>query len=85
MQIGLKAKKNFAFRLKDVIHSSSIIIAALQRGSCTVLESMRAREPGLQAPSNLTGSKIKNTFIFLPLLILSERYEIQYLEEHLIW
>ena len=29
-----------------------------------VLESMRAREPGLQAPSNLAGSKIKNTHIF---------------------
>ena len=28
------------------------------------LESMRAREPGLQAPSNLAGSKIKNTRIF---------------------
>ena len=26
-----------------------------------VLESMRAREPGLQAPSNLAGSRIKNT------------------------
>ena len=50
-----------------------------------VVESMQAREPGLQAPSNLTGSKIKNTHIFLPLLILSERYKIQYLEEHLIW
>ena len=50
-----------------------------------VLESMRAREPGLQAPSNLTGSKIKNTHIFLPLLILSQRYEIQYLEEHPTW
>ena len=33
-----------------------------------VLESMRAREPGLQAPSNLTGSKIKNTHIFLPFI-----------------
>ena len=49
------------------------------------LESMRAREPGLQAPSNLTGSKIKNTHIFLPLLFLSQRYEIQYLEEHPTW
>ena len=27
---------------------------------------MRAREPGLQAPSNLAGSKIKNTHIFFP-------------------
>ena len=50
-----------------------------------VVESMRAREPGLQAPSNLTGSKIKNTLIFLPLLFLSQRYEIQYLEEQLTW
>ena len=32
-----------------------------------VLESMRAREPGLQAPSNLAGSKIKNTH-FSPLI-----------------
>ena len=31
---------------------------------CPVLESMRAHEPGLQAPSNLTGSQIKNTHIF---------------------
>ena len=29
-----------------------------------VLESMRAREPGLQAPSNLAGSKMKNTHFF---------------------
>ena len=50
-----------------------------------VLESIRAREPGLQAPSNLTGSKIKNTHIFLPLLIFSQRYKIQYLEEHPTW
>ena len=40
-----------------------------------VLESMRAREPGLQAPSNLAGSKIKITH-FPPLLILSQRYPI---------
>ena len=53
------------------------------KSASPVLQSMRAREPGLQAPSNLTGSKIKNTHIFLPLLILSQRYEIQYLEEHL--
>ena len=31
---------------------------------CPVLESMLAREPGLQALSNLTGSQIKNTHIF---------------------
>ena len=31
-----------------------------------VLESMRARKPGLQAPSNLAGSKIKNAHIFPP-------------------
>ena len=36
MQIGLKANKNFAFRLKDVIHSSLIITAALERGSWTI-------------------------------------------------
>ena len=50
-------------------------------GSNPVLESMRAREPGLQALSNPTGSKIKNTHIFPPYLILSQRYEIQYWEE----
>ena len=33
---------------------------------CPVLESMRAREPGLQALSNLAGSKIENTRIFPP-------------------
>ena len=27
---------------------------------------MRARKPGLQAPSNLAGSKIKNTHVFFP-------------------
>ena len=42
-----------------------------------VLESMRAREPGLQAPSNLTGSKIKSTHIFFP------SYDIEYWEEQL--
>ena len=47
-----------------------------------VLESMRARQPGLQAPSNLTGSKIKNTHFF-PLSILSQRNDIQYWEKHL--
>ena len=34
--------------------------------SFPVLESMRAREPGLQALSNLAGSKIKNTHVFFP-------------------
>ena len=63
----------------------SMLCYPFRVGTAPVLESMRAREPGLQAPSNLTGSKIKNTHIFLPLLILSERYKIQYLEEHLIW
>ena len=33
--------------------------------------------PGLQAPSNLAGSMIKNTHFF-PLLILSQRYDIKY-------
>ena len=32
-----------------------------------VLQSMQARKPGLQAPSNLAGSKIKNTH-FSPLI-----------------
>ena len=36
------------------------------------LESMRAREPGLQAPGNLAGSKIKSTQIFFPSLFLSQ-------------
>ena len=31
-----------------------------------VLESMRAREPSLQALSNLAGSKLKNTNVFFP-------------------
>ena len=47
-----------------------------------VLESMRAREPGLQAPNNLTGSKIKYTHFF-PLSILSQRNDIQYWEKYL--
>ena len=34
------------------------------RGWAPVVESMRAREPGLQASSNLAGSKTKNTHIF---------------------
>ena len=45
-----------------------------------VLQSIQARKPGLQAPSNLAGSKIKNTH-FLPLSILSQRYDIQYMEK----
>ena len=47
-----------------------------------VLESMSARQPGLQAPNNLTGSKIKNTHFF-PLSILSQRNDIQYWEKYL--
>ena len=34
------------------------------RGWVPVVESMRAREPGLQAPSNLEGSKTENAHIF---------------------
>ena len=45
-----------------------------------VLQSIQARKLGLQAPSNLAGSKIKNTH-FLPLSILSQRYDIQYMEK----
>ena len=63
----------------------SMLCYPFRVATAPVLESMQAREPGLQAPSNLTGSKIENTHIFLPLFILSQRYEIQYLEEHLIW
>ena len=63
----------------------SMLCYPFRVATAPVLESMRAREPGLQAPSNLTGSKIKNTHICLPLLILSQSYEIQYLEEHPTW
>ena len=37
-----------------------------------VVESMRAREPGLQAPSNLAGSKTKNANIFWSIKSFSE-------------
>ena len=48
-----------------------------------VLESMRAREPGLQALSNPASSKIKNTRVFFPSLILSQSSDIKYWEKHL--
>ena len=41
-----------------------ILKTVMTTRACPVLESMRAREPGLQAPSNLAGSKIKNTHFF---------------------
>ena len=53
----------------------SMLCYPFRVATAPVLESMRAREPGLQAPSNLTGSKIKITH-FPPLLILSQRYPI---------
>ena len=53
----------------------SMLCYPFRVATAPVLESMRAREPGLQAPSNLAGSKIKNTH-FSPLLILSQRYPI---------
>ena len=39
----------------------SMLCYPFRVATAPVLESMRAREPGLQAPSNLAGSKIKNT------------------------
>ena len=52
----------------------------------SVMVMMIIIQTGTKSPgSRIHASKIKNTHIFLPLLILSERYEIQYLEEHLIW
>ena len=53
----------------------SLLCYPFRVATAPVLESMRAREPGLQAPSNLAGSKIKITH-FPPLLILSQRYPI---------
>ena len=44
-----------------------------------VLQSLRPRNLGLQAPSNLSGST-KNTHFF-PLLNLSQRYNIKYWEK----
>ena len=38
----------------------------LKTPSGPVVESIQAREPGLQASSNLAGSKIKNTHVFFP-------------------
>ena len=37
---------------------------------------MQARKPGLQAPSNLAGSKIKNTHVFFPAITLSQKSNI---------
>ena len=45
----------------------SMLCYPFRVATAPVLESMRAREPGLQAPSNLAGSKIKNTH-FSPLI-----------------
>ena len=53
----------------------SMLCYPFRVATAPVLESMRAREPGLQAPSNLAGSKIKNTHFF-PLLFLSKRNDI---------
>ena len=53
----------------------SMLCYLFRVATAPVLESMQAREPGLQAPSDLAGSKIKITH-FPPLLILSQRYPI---------
>ena len=61
----------------------SMLCYPFRVATAPVLESMRAREPGLQAPSNLAGSKIKNTRVFFPSLILSQSSDIKYWEKHL--
>ena len=56
--------KNF---LGEIFLGETFLTPTLpEEGGDPVLESMRAREPGLQAPSNLAGSKIKNTHVFFP-------------------
>ena len=59
----------------------SMLCYPFRVATAPVLESMRAREPGLQAPSNLAGSKIKNNQFF-PFLILSQRCNNKYWEKH---
>jgi len=64
--------KNNSSRYCQKLSSSCVCLCPLlvnpTNSSCPALGSMRAREPGLQAPSNLAGSKIKNTH-FSPLII----------------
>ena len=63
--------KNNSSRYCQKLSSSCVCLCPLlvnpTNSSCPALGSMRAREPGLQAPSNLAGSKIKNTH-FSPLI-----------------
>ena len=46
-----------------------------------VVESMQAREPGLQAPSNLVGSKTKNDHIFWPIEFFSNLRYVKVAED----
>ena len=55
LQQSLNDGENKLIQSNQIVPSIHTMI-----GSTPVLESMRAREPGLQAPSNLAGSKINN-------------------------
>ena len=43
-----------------------VMAVMVDMGMIWVVESMRAREPGLQALSNLAGFKIRNPYFFPP-------------------
>ena len=61
LRLGFKGQKNNLSR--QAFPSLIEMATTLARGP--VLESMRARKPRLQAPSNLTGTRIKYTHFFL--------------------
>ena len=72
-----------AFLLKKKSPSNSNSWCRLQLWDLgLVLQFMRVREPGLQAPSPHAGSKLKRC-PFFPLIDFSQRYDIQYWEKHL--
>ena len=60
--------QNPEYSLRKIIIFFKIIVPKKLSGmgAPPVVESMRARKPGLQAPSNPAGSEIKKTHIFFP-------------------
>ena len=71
----------FQFPQRSTVWHHVQIITRSTTELTPVVESLQARKPGLQAPSNLAGSKIKNNQFF-PFLILSQRCNNKYWEKH---
>ena len=71
----------FQFPKRSTVWHHVQIITRSTTELTPVVESLQARKPGLQAPSNLAGSKIKNNQFF-PFLILSQRCNNKYWEKH---